>query len=259
MRNPRFLHSLRLSPSPIAQAPLPSCQSWYPSKSASQLPPHNQSRRHFLPGLAPEIQTLHATRTLPYSSSALYDIVADINSYAAFLPYCLGSSVSQWTPPATPNGKRWPTEAELRVGWGGLDERFVSRVLCIPGSVVEAVSGDTVSRRGLPPTTDQASGTSNGLFTHLLTRWTIRPSPHNSLPREGGAFLVKERTEVNLDINFQFANPIYAALSKAVAPKVAGMMIEAFEERARKLLGTPATRDARPITIEETGDVCGKT
>ena len=131
-------------------------------------------------------------------------------------------------------------------------------MLCIPGSVVEAVSGGTVSRGGLPPTTDQASNAANSLFTHLLTRWTIRPSPHNALPREGGA-LVKERTEVNLDIKFQFANPIYAALSKAVAPKVAGMMIEAFEERARKLLDAPTTRGARPITIEEIGDVSRKT
>ncbi|KAI9767599.1 MAG: hypothetical protein M1840_005636 [Geoglossum simile] len=258
MRNPRFFRSLQLPPSPIAQAPLPGCHTWSISKSTPQLPPHHQSRRHFLPDLAPEIQSFHATRTLPYSSAALYDIVADINSYSAFLPYCLGSSVSQWTPAAR-DGKRWPTEAELRVGWGGLDERFVSRVLCIPGSVVEAVSGSTVSRWGLPPTTDQASGTANGLFTHLLTRWTIRPSPHNGLPRERGALLVKERTEVNLDIKYQFTNPIYAALSKAVAPKTAGMIIEAFEERARKLLDASATRGAIPISTEETGDVFGKT
>ena len=251
MRNPRLARSLRLPPSSIARAPLPSRPAWSSPKSALQLPPHTQYR-HFLPGLAPEIQSLHATRTLPYSSAALYDIVADINSYSAFLPYCLGSSVSEWTPAAARNGKRWPAEAELRIGWGGLDESFVSRVFCIPGSVVEAVSGGDVMRLGLPPTTDQASGTENVLFTHLLTRWTIRPSPHNSLKPEGGALLVKERTEVDLDIKFQFANPIYTALSKAVAPKVAGMIIEAFEERARKLLDVQANKDTSPITVERT-------
>ena len=44
---------------------------------------------------------------------------------------------------------------------------------------------------------------------------------------------------MHLKLDFQFSNPVYAALSKAVAPKVAGVMIEAFEVRARKLLDGP--------------------
>lgn len=44
---------------------------------------------------------------------------------------------------------------------------------------------------------------------------------------------------MNLVIEFQFANPLYTALSKAVAPQVAPKMIEAFELRARKLLDGP--------------------
>ena len=45
------------------------------------------------------------------------------------------------------------------------------------------------------------------------------------------------RTEVNLLIEVRFASAVYSALSQAVAPKVAGMMVEAFEKRARKVLG----------------------
>lgn len=50
-------------------------------------------------------------------------------------------------------------------------------------------------------------------------------------------------------IEFQFSNPIYAALSQAIAPKVAGIMIEAFEVRARKLLDGPgaAVREDGPL------------
>ena len=44
-------------------------------------------------------------------------------------------------------------------------------------------------------------------------------------------------TEVRLDIRFQFVNPLYAAVSSAVSDKVAGLMIEAFEKRAREQLG----------------------
>ena len=44
-------------------------------------------------------------------------------------------------------------------------------------------------------------------------------------------------TEVRLDIRFQFVNPLYAAGSSAVSDKVAGLMMEAFEKRARDQLG----------------------
>ncbi len=38
-------------------------------------------------------------------------------------------------------------------------------------------------------------------------------------------------------IEAQFASAVYSALSQAAAPKVAGMMIEAFEKRAKSVLG----------------------
>lgn len=46
----------------------------------------------------------------------------------------------------------------------------------------------------------------------------------------------REQTEVSLAIEFQFANPIYSTLSASAAPKVAEMMIRAFEERVKSVL-----------------------
>ena len=40
-----------------------------------------------------------------------------------------------------------------------------------------------------------------------------------------------------LTIEVRFASAVYSALSQAAAPKVAGMMVEAFERRAREVLG----------------------
>lgn len=47
----------------------------------------------------------------------------------------------------------------------------------------------------------------------------------------------EEHTEVRLTIEVEWASVIYAALSQAAAPKVAGVLIEAFEKRAEQVLG----------------------
>lgn len=47
----------------------------------------------------------------------------------------------------------------------------------------------------------------------------------------------RPRTEVGLRIEVRFANAMLAGLSQAAAPRVAGMLVRAFEERAREVLG----------------------
>lgn len=82
------------------------------------------------------------------------------------------------------------------------------------------------------------------IFASLLTRWTLREFPFKSPPTDGKRIHDAghqepsgPRTEVNLVIEVRFANAMYAALSQAAAPKVAGIMVEAFEKRAREVLG----------------------
>ncbi|MCJ1350503.1 MAG: hypothetical protein MMC33_000484 [Icmadophila ericetorum] len=207
--------------------------------------------RNFItnPLLAPAPQTLQASRTLPYPASDLYALIADIPSYPAFLPYCTSSRVTSYTAPDA-NGKRWPCEGELRVGWGGFDESFTSKVYCVPGKIVEAIAGE--ARTSIPPEQlkelygqdSRQSAKGNQLFKALLTRWTLRPfhfkplPPSGQSPQEGSASLPpRARTEVDLTIEVQFANPVYAALGQAAAPKVAGILVEAFEKRAKEVLG----------------------
>jgi coenzyme Q-binding protein COQ10 len=107
-------------------------------------------------------------------------------------------------------------------------------VYCVPGRVVESVGGDTET--ALPKTSishylegsdasasQRRSAGDNGLLKHLKSTWTIE---------EVG----KDKTEVGLAIEYAFANPLYAALSGGVAPKVAEAMIKAFQDRVTKLL-----------------------
>jgi coenzyme Q-binding protein COQ10 len=90
-----------------------------------------------------------------------------------------------------------------------------------------------------------------GIFTHLLSRWTVRPfSDRQVLLRGlGGDGFGKEHTEVSLAIEFQFANPIYSAMSSAVADSVAGVLIEAFEKRVREVLDGSGSSE-----VQETGE-----
>ncbi|KAI9829504.1 MAG: hypothetical protein M1819_006324 [Sarea resinae] len=269
-----------------------------PKNALSVLSTQQQQRRHFLPPpwAAAEPQTLTATRTLPHAASSLYKIISDVASYSAFVPYCQSSTVTRWSAPDA-QGRRWASEADLSVGWGGVQEKFTSRVFCAPERVVEAVSGEAkpslkeheiphhyadaavaeeagterVKDRASSPAAGAAGARSSGglgalfgssssssssntqIFTYLLTRWEVRPFPYKppaTSPNvvEGSASApAREQTEVNLVVEFQFANPLYAAMSRAVAPKVAGLMIDAFEKRAEALLGRPASGAGRGL------------
>ena len=186
------------------------------------LPTAVPGKRNFfsLPGqLGSETQNVSATRRLPYSQSALFDLIADVNSYSRFLPYCTASRVTKWAKPDE-DGRRWPILADLHVGWGGLSETFTSQVRCVPEVSVEALCGDATS---------QATAGSSTVFKTLVARWHLKPLPETQYSAS---------TEVNVTIKYQFANPLYAAVSGAISDKVAAMMIEAFEKRAIEQLGS---------------------
>ncbi|KAH6689531.1 polyketide cyclase/dehydrase and lipid transporter [Plectosphaerella plurivora] len=187
-------------------------------------------RRAFfsLPDLPSSPQTLTATRILPYSSTHLYTLVSDVDAYSKFVPYCSQSRVTRWADPdpSRPDAPRSPIQADLRVGWGGFEETFTSRLRCVPGESVEALSG--ADALDASATREQVKDAGGAVFKSLVTKWQIRPVDSAS-----------NQTRVDLVIRFQFANPLYAAVSAAVSEKVAGVMIEAFEKRARSILGTP--------------------
>ena len=208
-------------------------------------PTHLQTRTFlssFLPSApSSEIQTLRASRTLPYPSAPIYSIIADVPSYSSFLPYCTLSKITHWSAPDSLTARRWPSIGVLTSGFGSLTESFTSRVYCVPGRVVESVGGDTATR--LPESEIRhhldgeggAVGTrgSEGLLTHLRNTWTVE---------EVGA----RQTRIELALEFRFKNPMYAALSQGVAPKVAEAMVKAFEERVGSLLrDDPRMVDAR--------------
>ncbi|KAH7391954.1 dehydrase and lipid transport-domain-containing protein [Pyrenochaeta sp. MPI-SDFR-AT-0127] len=178
-------------------------------------------------------QILKARRTLPYPNAPIYSIIADVPSYSTFLPYCQRSDITKWSAPDKKYGRSWPSEGILTSGFGNITESFASRVYCVPGKIVESVGGDTKTSlsneeivhhlEGQIHESRKREGGSNGLLTHLRSKWTIEELGKNS-------------TSVVLSVEFAFSNPLYAALSGGAAPRVADFMIKAFEQRVRVLL-----------------------
>ncbi|KAK0626314.1 dehydrase and lipid transport-domain-containing protein [Immersiella caudata] len=192
-------------------------------------------------------QTLHTHRTLPYTPSQLYTIIADIDSYRFFLPNCTASTITHWTrPAASSNHKPLPTQADLTVGWGPFTQNYTSRVYCVPGSLVEAVSGNAETGiekevlKGLGYNIDGTGsgkgrgGEGKGIFESLVTRWTVRGVNAPEGWSDGSG---QEWAEVELKVQFRFADPALGFAVGQVADQMAVRMVEAFEERAKRLYG----------------------
>ena len=66
----------------------------------------------------------HAERRfLPYSSAQMFDLVAEVERYPEFLPWCLGTRVTRREP-----GEPGIVEADMLIGFMMFRERFGSRV-----------------------------------------------------------------------------------------------------------------------------------
>ncbi|KAF8592278.1 hypothetical protein K439DRAFT_1610667 [Ramaria rubella] len=180
-------------------------------------------------------QQYHERKILPYQQSQLYEVVANVDAYHRFVPYCSASRVLQRTIiSGDPENKHLKLQAELKVGFMGFEEKYTSDVECRPYEMVQAVASSNIP-----------------LFKSLVTTWRFQPasamSPHLSAdltatlqnppsPNSGNG-----PTLVTFDLEYAFANPLHAHVSAAFFGQVSKMTIKAFEERCLEVYG-PGTR-----------------
>lgn len=187
-------------------------------------PPVLPARRTFLDSVfqANKPLTINVSRTLPYPREKLYDLIVDVDAYSSFLPYCQHSRVTAWSKPeadanGTSGGRRaWPTEGDLTVGFGPITQSYTSRIVCVPGRSIEALSG---RQEGAP---------AGSPFESLVTKWTV-----------GDAIVKRIGTwsTVDLDLTMRLADPLVQMMLSKVVDETATKMIDAFEQRARDLFG----------------------
>jgi coenzyme Q-binding protein COQ10 len=141
------------------------------------------------------------TRILPYTAERMYEIVADIERYPDFLPWCEELEVLE----RESEGKLKYINAEMTIGYGGFHESYVSRVqLDRPALMIEA--------RHV-----------KGPFKRLDTRWRFVPLDNGS--------------EIHFLIVFAFKSTLLSGVANVAFGYVASRMAESFIARAKALYG----------------------
>jgi coenzyme Q-binding protein COQ10 len=142
--------------------------------------------------------THNESRTLPYTADLMYAVVADVEKYPQFLPWVTGLRILRRISDTA-------FDAEMRVGFAGLSERYVSRVTLDP--VAHTI--DVVKTEGGP-------------FRVLENHWRFTQKTETSC-------------DVDFAIAFEFRNPILNAVAGRAFSTVMLQMSSAFEARARVL------------------------
>lgn len=134
---------------------------------------------------------------MPYSAAQMFDLVAGIEHYPEFLPWC--------------KEVRFLSRARDKVV---VDMRVGTRLFA------ETFRTEALFDRPLKITVHYKSGP----LSHLSNAWAFKPV---------GA----KQCEVSFEVDFDFRSPILRAAMRAFFDKALAKMVAAFEERAKGLYG----------------------
>ena len=135
----------------------------------------------------------------------MFNLVADIERYPEFLPWCVALRITQRDPAPEPAS----LTAEMVVAYKVFRERFKSRVLLDrPAGKIEVDYMD-------------------GPFSSLQNLWRFQDLP------QGGS-------QVDFEISFEFSNFILQATARNVFDKAFARMSEAFVARADEIYAVTA-------------------
>lgn len=140
------------------------------------------------------------TRNLPYSPRQLFDMVADIEAYPEFLPWCKAARILQRDTKVI--------LAELLISFKVFRESYTSRVELIEGDGSYEIQVQEVK----------------GPFSYLNNRWKFIPDV------DGG-------TVLTFDIDFEFRSKMLGSAIGVMFDQATLKMVSAFEVRARELYG----------------------
>ena len=143
---------------------------------------------------------IHKSALVSYSARQMYDLVADIEAYAEFLPWCGGSSIQSRTSEIV--------TASIIIAWRGVNKSFTTRNQLDPGHGMTLQLVD-------------------GPFKHLHGHWRFEA-------------LDDTACKVTLDLEFEFSNRLLGMTLGPVFESIASSLVDSFHTRARSVYGKPA-------------------
>ena len=137
-------------------------------------------------------------RVLHHSPEQLFDLVADVERYPDFLPWCIGARIR--------SRQENVLIADLIIGFKGIREKFTSEV-----------------------TTDQATmridvAYRDGPFKYLNNHWIFNAQPDGSC-------------EIDFFVDFEFRSRLLQRIIGLLFNEAVRRMVSAFEARADQLYG----------------------
>lgn len=148
--------------------------------------------------------TIHSIeKILPFTEQQLYDLVADIESYPKFIPWCEGARILE---------KRGDVVlADLIIHFKGVNGKYTSRVIFDKNQYEISVE------------------LAQGPFHHLYQGWKFTKKPQGTL--------------VEFDIDFKLRSFVLDKIMNMVFDDACMQMMDAFEKRAGELYGRGGTYD----------------
>jgi coenzyme Q-binding protein COQ10 len=155
--------------------------------------------------------SFRTTRRVPFTPRQMFDLVADVECYPAFLPLCEALVVRR-------REREHETDilvADMTVGYKAIQETFTSRVRLDAARLEVAAAGLLGAM---------------GPFSRLENQWQFRAAP-------GGC-------DVDFLIAYQLRSAMLEMLVGTLFDRAFRRYTEAFEERARSVygIGSPAAR-----------------
>jgi len=147
-------------------------------------------------------------RQVPHTPQQLFDLVADIERYPEFLPWCIGSRIKRR------EGR--VLYADLVIGYKMIRERFTSRV--DPQRDVMRIDVTYTE----------------GPFRYLNNHWVFELHPDGCV--------------IDFYVDFEFKSRMLQSVIGLFFNEAVRRMVQAFETRADQLYGRQAPVSARPDT-----------
>lgn len=138
---------------------------------------------------------------VPYTADQMFALVADIESYPEFLPWCVALRIAD----RRPEKKLTYLTADMIVAYRVFREKFRSLVRL--DEIGRTIEVDYI----------------DGPFRSLKNSWSFRVLPTGSI--------------VDFSIEFEFRSPLLQATARAVFEKAFLKMSEVFVERASSVYG----------------------